>query len=616
MMKILIALLLSVSVLAGTPSQDYQHFDALKIGDKAYPIGSSLVEMKSTTQGLLIPRMTTTQRLAIASPVDGLLVYDTNLKTVVEYNATLAAWTFLVASGGGAVLNPSVAVQTDSSGNLLSSSVTSTQLGYLSPLVAAGGDIVYTSGTGMLGLAAGNSGYLLQSNGSSAPSWVNSYSGNAATATTAINGVNIQTGQQVQNGTYYPLFVGSASNIEQPVNIATNFSINPSTDVVTATGFTATTFTGALTGNASTATTATNSTNIATTQTTTSANYYPLLAPATANGNQSANLMTGFSFNPGLDTLTTGNYVTAFSTGVAAGGTFTLTNASPGQDIITGSTTQTIKLPVTSTLNLGQSYFIVNNSTGVVTVQSSGGNTIQALAASSFATFTCISQVGTSNTSWSVEYTAPAGTPTFSGLTQWGAMYANSTTSIASTAAPTQGSDVLTSTSASAAPIWQVPATGQYAQAYFGSASSWSTTSSTFADPTNSGGNSLTVRQHSGITLTAASSNLPGITFTPASSSAVYLITATMSLFNGTVSDVSNAQLTDGTTVIVVGPGYAQGATSPFDSDPTTIIGIYAPGTTSAVTVKVQLLAGGGTASIGNYTSSSSTLEWTVVRIF
>ena len=42
------------------------------------PNGSSLLEIKSTTKGLLIPRMTLTQRNAIASPATGLLIYQTN----------------------------------------------------------------------------------------------------------------------------------------------------------------------------------------------------------------------------------------------------------------------------------------------------------------------------------------------------------------------------------------------------------------------------------------------------------------------------------------------------------------------------------------------------------
>lgn len=41
------------------------------------PHSSSILEMKSTTQGLLTPRMTTLQRNTIASPAEGLMVFDT-----------------------------------------------------------------------------------------------------------------------------------------------------------------------------------------------------------------------------------------------------------------------------------------------------------------------------------------------------------------------------------------------------------------------------------------------------------------------------------------------------------------------------------------------------------
>jgi len=42
------------------------------------PSSSSLLEIKSTTKGLLIPRMTVAQRNAIASPANGLLIYQTD----------------------------------------------------------------------------------------------------------------------------------------------------------------------------------------------------------------------------------------------------------------------------------------------------------------------------------------------------------------------------------------------------------------------------------------------------------------------------------------------------------------------------------------------------------
>ena len=55
------------------------------------PDASALLEMKSTTQGILIPRMTLVQRNAIASPAKGLMIYQTNnTPGFYYYNGT--AW--------------------------------------------------------------------------------------------------------------------------------------------------------------------------------------------------------------------------------------------------------------------------------------------------------------------------------------------------------------------------------------------------------------------------------------------------------------------------------------------------------------------------------------------
>jgi hypothetical protein len=41
---------------------------------------SAAIEIESTNKGLLLPRMTSTQKNAISSPADGLLVFDTTLQ--------------------------------------------------------------------------------------------------------------------------------------------------------------------------------------------------------------------------------------------------------------------------------------------------------------------------------------------------------------------------------------------------------------------------------------------------------------------------------------------------------------------------------------------------------
>ena len=57
------------------------------------PSESSILQLNSTTQGFLPPRMTTTQKNAIASPATGLIVYDNTLNDPFYFNGT--AWTML-----------------------------------------------------------------------------------------------------------------------------------------------------------------------------------------------------------------------------------------------------------------------------------------------------------------------------------------------------------------------------------------------------------------------------------------------------------------------------------------------------------------------------------------
>lgn len=68
--------------------------------DNTYTTGqaSSVLDVKSTSKGFLAPRMTMAQRIAIGSPADGLLVYQTNgAKGFYYYNAS--AWTLIDAGG-------------------------------------------------------------------------------------------------------------------------------------------------------------------------------------------------------------------------------------------------------------------------------------------------------------------------------------------------------------------------------------------------------------------------------------------------------------------------------------------------------------------------------------
>ena len=58
---------------------------------------SAILDIKSTTKGILAPRMTTIERTTIGTPAAGLLVYDTDTNSFWFFNGS--AWTNLSASG-------------------------------------------------------------------------------------------------------------------------------------------------------------------------------------------------------------------------------------------------------------------------------------------------------------------------------------------------------------------------------------------------------------------------------------------------------------------------------------------------------------------------------------
>jgi len=65
------------------------------------PDATSILELQSTTQGMLVPRMTAVQRLAIATPANSLLVYDTDSMCFFYYRVPTASWVSLCNSGSG-----------------------------------------------------------------------------------------------------------------------------------------------------------------------------------------------------------------------------------------------------------------------------------------------------------------------------------------------------------------------------------------------------------------------------------------------------------------------------------------------------------------------------------
>lgn len=65
----------------------------------ATPDASSMLDIVSTTKGLLIPRMTTAQKNAITAPANGLLVFDTDIKSFYYYDSSISAWVKITGNG-------------------------------------------------------------------------------------------------------------------------------------------------------------------------------------------------------------------------------------------------------------------------------------------------------------------------------------------------------------------------------------------------------------------------------------------------------------------------------------------------------------------------------------
>ncbi len=98
-MKKSVLLLVILSTLIGTT---YAQVAVNTDGSSANT--SAMLDVKSTSKGMLVPRMTTTQRTAISSPANGLMVFDTTTKSFWFYDSGSSSWTEIKASNNNSVL--------------------------------------------------------------------------------------------------------------------------------------------------------------------------------------------------------------------------------------------------------------------------------------------------------------------------------------------------------------------------------------------------------------------------------------------------------------------------------------------------------------------------------
>lgn len=101
MKKLLFGLFLTTLAVGTLQAQN----DNVGIGTVS-PDPSAKLDIESTEGGILIPRMNTVQRLLIANPAEGLLVYDTDVDCFFYFNLASGAWENLCSGTGGGATGP------------------------------------------------------------------------------------------------------------------------------------------------------------------------------------------------------------------------------------------------------------------------------------------------------------------------------------------------------------------------------------------------------------------------------------------------------------------------------------------------------------------------------
>lgn len=97
--------------------------------------------------------------------------------------------------------------------------------------------------------------------------------------------------------------------------------------------------------------------------------------------------------------------IMGYTSTATSGGATTLDNTSSQYQLFTGTLSQTVRLPNTSTLTTGWTFHIVNNSTGDLTVNASPPSLVATVPPQMTLMVTCISTSGTGSTDWEAGFT-------------------------------------------------------------------------------------------------------------------------------------------------------------------------------------------------------------------
>lgn len=95
-----ISLLLVEMVALAQTTRQVQKMDNAKIGGSTALETSAVLEVESTTAGVLLSRMSTAQRDAITAPANAMLIFNTTNNTFEVYKSTCSCWVGLNDGGG------------------------------------------------------------------------------------------------------------------------------------------------------------------------------------------------------------------------------------------------------------------------------------------------------------------------------------------------------------------------------------------------------------------------------------------------------------------------------------------------------------------------------------
>jgi hypothetical protein len=179
------------------------------------------------------------------------------------------------------------------------------------------------------------------------------------------------------------------------LEVDNNFSnLNAFGDVVSSNVGVLSALTTTITSNIVAAVNSIKSGNLSQFGTTTSSDLAGIISNETGSGS------LVFGTGPTISLPVINNIKTGYTATATAGGTTTLDVNSNYQQVFTGSSNQTVQLPVVSTLVLGMSYHIENNGSGTLTITSSGGNTVTTVGPFQTVMVTNNAITGTDNTVW------------------------------------------------------------------------------------------------------------------------------------------------------------------------------------------------------------------------